>query len=168
MTLLPNSDGTVSLVTEVAPGLTVIRGTVDSPWAVDSKGNQVPTSYRVVGHSLVQAIRPLADTVYPVVADPKLTFGMGAYLNMSGAEWKSWAYIVGSSLVFGSTYVCMRFGNTIIGQACTLIGVPTGISTFLDMVASVGAWSLDPVACYQNRILPENNRVTRVALSNCQ
>ncbi|PRH78237.1 hypothetical protein C6N75_15895 [Streptomyces solincola] len=48
-----------------------LLGTFSSPWAKDAHGKAVPTSYRLEGNVLVQAVRTNADTAYPVVADPR-------------------------------------------------------------------------------------------------
>ncbi|MCE4941899.1 hypothetical protein ACJ6WD_15570 [Streptomyces sp. VTCC 41912] len=42
-----------------------------TPWAKDAHGNPVPTSYRVDGNTLVQAVQIAGSTAFPVVADPK-------------------------------------------------------------------------------------------------
>ena len=41
-----------------------------APWAKDANGNDLPTSYRVEGTSVVQVVDFDATTAFPVVADP--------------------------------------------------------------------------------------------------
>lgn len=43
---------------------------IDSPWALDAKGNTIPTKYRIEGNTVVQEIEFDKDTKFPVVADP--------------------------------------------------------------------------------------------------
>ena len=43
-----------------------------APWAKDANGNDVPTSYRVDGTSVVQVVDFDSGTAFPVVADPYL------------------------------------------------------------------------------------------------
>lgn len=43
-----------------------------APWAKDSAGQQVPTSYRVEGSSIIQTVTELDSELYPIVADPWL------------------------------------------------------------------------------------------------
>ncbi|MFJ7903160.1 DNRLRE domain-containing protein [Streptomyces sp. NPDC096198] len=43
---------------------------VNAPWAKDARGNDVPTSYRLDGDTLVQRVDFTAATAFPVVADP--------------------------------------------------------------------------------------------------
>ena len=44
-------------------------GGIAAPWAFDSTGNAVPTSYRLDGSTLIQAVEH-KNAVHPVVADP--------------------------------------------------------------------------------------------------
>ncbi|MFI2612945.1 DNRLRE domain-containing protein [Kitasatospora sp. NPDC018619] len=43
---------------------------ITAPWAKDARGNDVPTSYRLEGATLVQRVDFTASTAFPVVADP--------------------------------------------------------------------------------------------------
>ncbi|MFE7594733.1 DNRLRE domain-containing protein [Kitasatospora sp. NPDC057512] len=43
---------------------------IRAPWAKDAHGNDVPTSYRLEGDTLVQRVDFTASTAFPVVADP--------------------------------------------------------------------------------------------------
>lgn len=64
-----------------ADGHVVVK--VEPAWALDANGNSVPTQYRVEGTTLVQVIDHAAAT-YPVVGDPKYTWGIisgTVYLN---------------------------------------------------------------------------------------
>lgn len=46
--------------------------TIDTPWAVDANGNQVPTHYDINGSTLTQVIEPDSNTAFPVTADPSV------------------------------------------------------------------------------------------------
>lgn len=46
---------------------------IDAPWAVDANGNHLSTYYTVKENTLTQHIAYTPDTVFPVVADPKVT-----------------------------------------------------------------------------------------------
>jgi hypothetical protein len=67
-----------------------VRGAVAAPWAKDAAGRSLPTRYAVDGTTLVQHT-DTAGARFPVVADPKLTFGVGVYLNMWGSELRATA-----------------------------------------------------------------------------
>lgn len=44
---------------------------IEAPWARDTNGTDVTTSYTVEGGRLVQSVSPSAASVYPIVADPQ-------------------------------------------------------------------------------------------------
>lgn len=50
-------------------------GTFVTPWAVDTNGSDVATSYSLDGKTIVQTVAPVAKELYPVTADPKFTWG---------------------------------------------------------------------------------------------
>lgn len=86
MTPHRTEDGSIVLVEELEPGVTMTVGRVEAPWAVDSAGNAVPTEYSIQGDELVQVLHTGPDTAYPVVADPTFghTYGIPTmYLNWS-------------------------------------------------------------------------------------
>ncbi len=61
-------------------------GTVSAPWAIDAAGQPVSTRFEVVGGSLVQRLRFTPHTIFPVVADPKISYhwwGISAQLSHS-------------------------------------------------------------------------------------
>lgn len=67
-------------------GVHVPVGAVDAPWAKDANGRDVPTRYRLDGDDIVQTVETDAGTAFPVVADPKMTWGIvtgTAYFNKS-------------------------------------------------------------------------------------
>ncbi|MGW7411559.1 hypothetical protein [Streptomyces sp. NPDC054863] len=57
-------------------GVHVPVGTVDAPWAKDANGKPVPTRYKLDGNDIVQTVETNDKTAFPVVADPKLTWGI--------------------------------------------------------------------------------------------
>lgn len=59
----------------------VPRGGFDVPWAKDSNGRDVPTSYLIRGNAVVQTVQH-AGASYPVVADPWLGISL-----ISSASW---------------------------------------------------------------------------------
>ncbi|TFV29921.1 hypothetical protein E4K10_46320 [Streptomyces sp. T1317-0309] len=73
--LVHDSDGGYEIVKEIADGSFLTVGIVEAPWAKDANGKPVPTHYEVSGNTLIQKIDTTADTAFPVVADPKYTWG---------------------------------------------------------------------------------------------
>ncbi len=69
--LVLTEEGAVDIVGR--DGISV--GTFNKPWAIDSQGKQVATHYQINGRTISQVIQPTADTVYPIIADPKFTWG---------------------------------------------------------------------------------------------
>ena len=59
-----------------------IVGEICAPWAKDANGNDVNTYYKLEGNTLVQVLEYTEDTVFPVVADPTVT-----YASTSGLVW---------------------------------------------------------------------------------
>ncbi len=55
------------------------------PWAVDANDQQLPTSYAVEGNVLVQRVDH-SGAAYPVVADPKVTYGWYIYVRWNKTE----------------------------------------------------------------------------------
>lgn len=50
-------------------------GAFATPWAVDANGSDVATSYSLDGNTIVQTVEPVAKELYPLIADPKFTWG---------------------------------------------------------------------------------------------
>ena len=87
-TLSAGADGGVAIL-DAQGGVT---GYVEAPWAYDANGATVPTKYEVVGDKLIQVVSHTAvDTVYPVVADPSISFGWKVYYKYSKNETATYA-----------------------------------------------------------------------------
>ncbi|GAX53278.1 hypothetical protein SO3561_04806 [Streptomyces olivochromogenes] len=53
-----------------------IIGGLETPWAKDANGAPVPTAYQVEGDTVTQTVKTDANAAYPIVADPKWTWGI--------------------------------------------------------------------------------------------
>ncbi|NNN13824.1 MAG: hypothetical protein HKL81_08770 [Acidimicrobiaceae bacterium] len=53
---------------------TATIGTIAQPWAIDSMGRSLPTSYSIAGGNLVQHV-DTSGAAYPVTMDPTITWG---------------------------------------------------------------------------------------------
>ena len=82
--LVLNADGSVDILS----GAGAVLGTIAAPWASDASGAPVPTRYEVEGDSLTQVVDH-KGAIYPVVADPKISFGWKIYLKYSKWEVKT-------------------------------------------------------------------------------
>lgn len=53
---------------------TDVRGAIGLPWAVDARGRNLETHYRLVGTTLTQTVRVDSETSYPIIADPNWSY----------------------------------------------------------------------------------------------
>lgn len=161
-----NPDGSVTLV----------RGAetagIAAPWAKDAAGHTVPTRFEVQGDRLVQVVEVTPETHFPVVADPKLTYGWGVYLNMTGYEIKS----IGSAFFVGGGTVGILACNAkslpsplsfFVTTLCVVVGGPTVLSIVQSVATLWRSNTLVSGACYQKKILPSMGGWTRVSIGNC-
>ncbi|MFF0416508.1 hypothetical protein ACFYUY_39530 [Kitasatospora sp. NPDC004745] len=71
-----DGSGGYDLIRPVEGGAAVAVGRIDAPWAKDAQGSPVATGYRLEGNTLVQRVDTTEGTAFPVVADPKVTWGI--------------------------------------------------------------------------------------------
>ncbi|MEV6758986.1 hypothetical protein [Streptomyces sp. NPDC051214] len=79
-----DGQGGYEITREAGEGVHVPVATIDAPWAKDANGKSVPTSYELDGNDLIQTVETTENTAFPVVADPKMTWGIvtgTAYFN---------------------------------------------------------------------------------------
>jgi sugar lactone lactonase YvrE len=92
---------------------------VPAPWAMDAKGDQVPTQLAVEGNSIVVSVDPPASASYPILLDPifeSYNFNYATGPGTAGKEW-SGAYNDGFRTNWGSPAYGM--------DAISLGGMPT-------------------------------------------
>jgi hypothetical protein len=134
-----------------------VRGAVAAPWAKDAAGRSLPTRYAVDGTTLVQHT-DTAGARFPVVADPKLTFGAGVYLNMWGKELKQAGVaaiaVIGTGVAISCTFIS-KLPHWILRTIAALICGSLGISlksVFDSMVKAYRTGRIRDNWCYQRRI----------------
>lgn len=101
--LAPDGTGGYEILKLLDGGGMASMGSIKAPWAKDANGKDVPTSYRLAGSTLIQQIDTAKDTAFPVVADPKWTWGNvtgTVYLNRK--ETNKLALGAGLSTVLGA------------------------------------------------------------------
>ena len=64
-------DGSIDLIDE--DGFTI--GTFAVPWATAVDGSDIATSYHLDGQTIVQIVNTVTSELYPIIADPKFTWG---------------------------------------------------------------------------------------------
>ena len=84
--LIPSEDGSIDVLGNDRYSI----GTFEKPWALDANGNRIPTHYMVDGNSIIQVINADKSAAYPIIADPKFTWGIvtgTVYFNKQETGW---------------------------------------------------------------------------------
>ncbi|HYN95329.1 MAG TPA: hypothetical protein VES42_15890 [Pilimelia sp.] len=112
-------DARAGVVVETSAGRLI--GAVDPAWALDARGVAVPTRYEVRDGALVQHVDHRGAT-YPVVADPKITFGWYIYVRWSKQEVRDSNYAIALGGAAGFTkYVCDKLPGGWLRAGCVAI-----------------------------------------------
>lgn len=155
-----------------AEGSRLDLGQVEAPWAVDAEGKQLETSYELVDGTLVQHV-DTSDAAFPVVADPRLTFGWGVYLNMYGTELKAISALAYTSGTVAALAACQASKlpavlGKIVRAMCVVIGGPSVWSIIRGIVSIAKNKKISAGKCYQTKLIPRNNALKVVkAKGNC-
>ncbi|MFI8930641.1 hypothetical protein ACIG3E_23555 [Streptomyces sp. NPDC053474] len=100
---MPEGDAPMTGYVIVSADDTVLGG-IEAPWATDANGKHVPTRYELDGDNLIQIVDH-AGAAYPVVADPKVSFGWWVYVRFSRKEVKKVSTRIGAGVAVASA-VC--------------------------------------------------------------
>lgn len=159
-------------------GVTILNdeatiGAVATPWAKDAHGAMVPTRYHLDGTTLVQAVDFNSHTAFPVIADPKITYGFGVYLNLWGREARAigieYAAILGTGVVVSCTLTSKLphpILRSIAVMACGAISLNLlKLFQVIHRIWSTG--NIEDSACYQTK-LNDVSPLKKVDLSNCR
>lgn len=117
VTLRPTEDGSIEVMSGQRKHPVA---TVAPPWATDANGDPVPTHFEVQGSFLIQVVDHVGAT-YPVIADPKYTWGYvtgTTYYNRKetrSLKTRSYAYVVAAG-------ICAALGPQSAGAACVAAG----------------------------------------------
>lgn len=123
-----NEDGSASIVQKGAPDTGEVA-LIETPWALDAAGDQVPTHFLVRGDTLVQVVEHGVDFMYPIVADPQYVTNCGnitctRYISVAttnsifkdrfNSTWSGWsvtygAICLGAALISGPGGVVCGF-----------------------------------------------------------
>lgn len=155
------------------PGTDLV-GTVAAPWAIDAAGRSLHTWYEATpGNRLVQRV-DTAGASYPITADPRLTFGRGIYLNLSGVEVQGMlAFLIagGGAAAYLSCKGLAKLPSEVKKVVELLCKVPAvaaaaTIKNVLNALKSLG--EINAYACYQKRIVPNQGNWKIVDGKNCR
>lgn len=123
-TLVLTEEGSIDVVGR--DGFTL--GAFATPWAVDTNGSDVTTSYSVDGNTIIQTVDPVAKELYPVIADPKFTWGIitgTVYFNRTEtADICIIGFVILAELLLAATVVWQLIpvaleGWKVVLKACT-------------------------------------------------
>lgn len=147
---------------------------IQEPWAADADGVPVATNYSVSGTTVTQHVEHdiirNGITAYPVVADPRITYGWGVYLNLRGWEAKA---IASATYTAGATasIVACEFSklpsplSKIVKVLCIVVG-GSSVLSIIKTVRSISR-SVGDNVCLQTKVIPPNREIKQVAVKNC-
>lgn len=165
------ADGSVLLTELATEGEMTAQATIEIPWAKDSTGRSLPTSYSIQGGTLVQDVDTTGAS-FPVVADPRLTFGRGVYLNVTGVEGKAIATAILAIGGLGPAWGCDKLRNlggrlgSVARLACQFLPAQAVVSV-LNSIKAMWANKSSTYVCYQKRIVGPSTGWYTVAMKNC-
>ncbi|MCB2412183.1 hypothetical protein LGT39_04875 [Demequina sp. TTPB684] len=102
-----------------------VVGVVEKPWAFDATGSPVSTHYVVDGDTLVQVVAHDSSTIYPVVADPSISFGWAIYVKYSKADVKTVTSGLGGAINDNAEFgliLCGKIPHWAAKAGCALVG----------------------------------------------
>jgi hypothetical protein len=173
--LVPDAQGGYTFVRSTGVA-TAVLGHVEAPWAVDATGKSLVTKYELeAGSAEGPVLTQTIDTSgarFPVTADPHLTYGVGVYLNMYGAEISA----VGAAAVLaggvadiavcaGLAWIPLPIAK-VASVICTLTGVVSARRIFKTIIRLYQG-GVTPRACYQLKIVPSSSKWKHVKAKNC-
>lgn len=165
------SDGGVLLEKPGEEGVALQVGSIDIPWAKDANSAAVSTHFELNGSVLTQVVDH-QGAAYPVTADPKLTYGIGVYLNLWGYEANAVTYGAGGAISALTVYGCYfaKLPTGIIGAVIKLLCAVGGATTAVAFLQTLldGSALYPNNVCLQTRIVPPSGQFNQVAASNCE
>lgn len=173
-TALLREDGGIDIVNAGDGQSQQILAAIDAPWATDAAGDAVPTHYELNGDSIVQVVAPTPTTVFPVVADPKVSYGTGVYFSFTKAEMHAMVLGASSIIALGGGATCAVYGDK-VSKFPGAKAVVQGICKYATPGALFGVFSslngkiaaTFPNACYQYRVPATNPAWKSVNKSQC-
>jgi len=172
-------DGGVALRASQA-GVDVTLGSVATPWAVAADGESVDTRFEVAGSTITQVVEPTAATRFPVVADPRITFGRSVQIALTGGEAnavrRAAAAVLGVGVKIGCTSAARAAVAAVggpVGAAASAVlslgcryGEAALVSKLFDTARAHGPY--EDLQCYASELLAAiGGKLAPVATENC-
>lgn len=129
-----------------------VDGFIGEPWAVTADNKPVKTWYEVQEGKIVQKFESVDEEV---VADPRLTFGVGVYLNMYAYEVEPLARLLAGAGIAATAGVCSfddklpSFWGRVARILCQAMPFAT-FSTFKDVIIAPPIFNRND--CLQTRL----------------
>lgn len=127
-----NNMGGVDIINPSGAGRFKV-GEISPPWAVDTDGKYMPTEFEISGNVLKQNVS-FNGASLPVIADPRITFGRGVYLNLNGVEMNAIRNVYGICMLNLRMHPLVA---TIIKAACNVGGSALAVA-MIPVVVSGG------------------------------
>ncbi|GGF16929.1 hypothetical protein GCM10007298_11160 [Williamsia phyllosphaerae] len=177
LTLRP--DGGVALRAS-QDGVDVTLGSVAKPWAIAADGGSVDTRFEVSGSTITQLVEPTAATRFPVVADPRITFGRSVQIALTGGEAnavrRAAAAVLGVGVKIGCTSAARAAVAAVggpVGAAASAVlslgckyGEAALVSKLFDTARAHGPY--EDLQCYASELLAAiGGKLAPVATENC-
>lgn len=169
------ADGGVDLTAPSGGSSSVeIVAALDAPWAVDAHGSPVPSWYTVTDDAVTQHVSVNDDTAFPVVADPRVSFGVGVYISFNKIEMQQLSTIISAVAVLGATAGCVALSGKVskvpgvgkfVNWACGAFGFGPVRALILSLPSRSA--STYTASCYQMRIPSQSPALKVVASSQC-
>ncbi|WP_290471296.1 hypothetical protein [Leifsonia sp. 71-9] len=166
------ADGSVSITNTNGD----MVGFIPAPWAKDATGGNVPTHFEISGNQLTQIVDFTANTAFPVVADPLITFGYaqgpGLYINLTGGQMKTIAAAVIAVGGASGYFICNGkvklppYVAWFARIACAAVGSISFERLTKVIIAMSNNRSYGWFSCYQTR-LGGSNKFISTSSKNC-
>lgn len=121
-TLGLNDDGSIDIID--TDGFSI--GTFAAPWASDTNGTLVPTTYSIDDSAIVQTVNRVSEDLYPVLADPEFNWGI-----LSGTIYFSRSET--SDICFGGIATLTALANPGPHWAYPIVASVAALATFFVM-----------------------------------
>lgn len=136
--------------------VSTVVGTIEQPWAIDAEGKHVETFYTIDGNDIVQHID--SHAAFPVIADPKVTFGWGVYLTLWGSEANMIVKTASVIAAIGSAVICNGLSKIphpvtrgVVSALCAVVGGASVIQ-IINMIAKPERSYINN-KCYSGRVV---------------
>ncbi|WJJ14537.1 hypothetical protein P9990_25435 (plasmid) [Prescottella equi] len=142
---------------------------LEAPWAVDEAGTFLPTHYELTDTQLIQIV-DVSEAEGIVVADPRITYGLGVYFNAWGWELNGYRNAILAAGGIAQVAVCAntnKIPNAPLRWAVSALCAVGGVNLWGVLVAIMSPPPFTAGQCYQIKVVPTGNSFVGVGSENC-